>query len=85
MTLVRRIVIAIIGSILVVAGLIFVPLPVVPGWAVVIAGLLVLSTEFEWAHRLMERIKQQLGRFQSGSKPSVAAGDDDEPDLRLSA
>ncbi|MEU6710535.1 TIGR02611 family protein [Nonomuraea sp. NPDC046802] len=54
-----KIVIGVIGTIMVVGGLIMVPFPG-PGWLVVFAGLAVLSTEFHWAHKVLEFGKQTL-------------------------
>ncbi|MEU7884972.1 TIGR02611 family protein [Microbispora bryophytorum] len=54
-----RIVIGVIGTALVVAGLIMVPFPG-PGWLVVFAGLAVLATEFSWASRLLEFAKARV-------------------------
>ncbi|MGW4796320.1 TIGR02611 family protein [Nonomuraea sp. NPDC004297] len=54
-----KIVVGVIGSVMVVGGLIMVPFPG-PGWLVVFAGLAVLSTEFHWAHRVLEFGKQTL-------------------------
>ena len=84
MTAVKRVAIGIIGMVLVLAGLIFVPLPLVPGWAIVILGLLVLSTEFEWARHLLENLKSRLERFRHRRQPTPAV-EVDEPDLRLTA
>ncbi|MFG1944837.1 TIGR02611 family protein [Nonomuraea sp. NPDC048826] len=47
-----KIVIGVIGTVMVIGGLIMVPFPG-PGWLVVFAGLAVLSTEFHWAHKLL--------------------------------
>ncbi|MFG1612015.1 TIGR02611 family protein [Nonomuraea wenchangensis] len=54
-----KIVIGVIGTIMVVGGLIMVPFPG-PGWLVVFAGLAVLATEFHWAHKLLEFGKRTL-------------------------
>lgn len=56
----RRILIAILGGLLVAVGLVFIPVPVVPGWVLIIAGLTVLSWEFYWARRLLEQSKAKL-------------------------
>lgn len=48
-----KIVVGVLGTLMVVGGLIMVPFPG-PGWLVVFAGLAVLSTEFHWAHRLLD-------------------------------
>ena len=57
-----RIGIAVIGTLLVLGGLVLVPLPG-PGWLVVFAGLALLGTEFVWAHRFSGWLKRQLARF----------------------
>ena len=54
-----KIVIGVIGTIMVVGGLIMVPFPG-PGWLVVFAGLAVLATEFHWEHKLLEFGKRTL-------------------------
>ncbi|MEW9548964.1 TIGR02611 family protein [Nonomuraea sp. NPDC050783] len=54
-----KIVIGVIGTVMVVGGLIMVPFPG-PGWLVVFAGLAVLATEFHWAHRVLEFGKRTL-------------------------
>ncbi|WP_188193064.1 TIGR02611 family protein [Nonomuraea sp. SYSU D8015] len=54
-----KIVVGVIGTLMVVGGLIMVPFPG-PGWLVVFAGLAVLATEFHWAHKLLEFGKRTL-------------------------
>ncbi|MFI6387845.1 TIGR02611 family protein [Nonomuraea sp. NPDC050540] len=54
-----KIVIGVIGSVMVIGGLIMVPFPG-PGWLVVFAGLAVLATEFHWAHKVLEFGKRTL-------------------------
>lgn len=54
-----KIVVGVIGTVMVVGGLIMVPFPG-PGWLVVFAGLAVLATEFHWAHKLLEFGKRTL-------------------------
>lgn len=56
----RRIFIAIVGGLLVAVGLVAIPLPVLPGWVLIIAGLTILSWEFYWARRLLEQSKAKL-------------------------
>lgn len=38
-------------------------LPVLPGWLFFAIGLLILSTEYAWAHRLVERTKVRFPKF----------------------
>ncbi|MGW0803244.1 TIGR02611 family protein [Nonomuraea sp. NPDC002799] len=54
-----KIVIGLLGTVMVVGGLVMVPFPG-PGWLVVFAGLAVLATEFHWAHRVLEFGKRTL-------------------------
>lgn len=53
----RRIVVFLAGTSLIALGFVLIPLPG-PGWAVVIAGLAVLATEFTWAERLLQYTKR---------------------------
>lgn len=47
-----RIAVGVLGTVLVVAGIVLLPLPG-PGWLIIFAGLGVLATEFHWAARLL--------------------------------
>jgi uncharacterized protein (TIGR02611 family) len=53
----RRVVVAIVGAIVVLAGLAMCVLPG-PGLLTVAAGLAILATEFEWARRLLNRVRR---------------------------
>ena len=57
-----RLCLLVVGSVLVVAGLLLVPLPG-PGWLTVITGLFVLATEFSWARRPLHFTRTQLTRW----------------------
>lgn len=48
----KRIGIAIVGGIVLVIGVIAIPYPG-PGWLIVFTGLAILSTEFDWAKRVL--------------------------------
>src|SRR5688572_11738048 len=54
-----RVLVALIGTGIVLIGFALVPLPG-PGWLIVIAGLGILATEFAWARRLLAFTRQQL-------------------------
>jgi uncharacterized protein (TIGR02611 family) len=54
-----RIIIATVGAIIVVSGLILVPLPG-PGWLIVLAGLAVWALEFAWAQHVLVFTRRQL-------------------------
>jgi uncharacterized membrane protein YbaN (DUF454 family) len=38
-------------------------LPILPGWLFFAIGLLILSTEYAWAHHLVERTKVRFPKF----------------------
>ncbi len=42
------------------AGIVGWVLPVIPGWALFIPGLILLSHEFHWARRLLAWLKSKL-------------------------
>jgi uncharacterized protein (TIGR02611 family) len=51
--------VAVVGLGIVALGIVLLPLPG-PGWLVIFAGLFVLSTEFEWAERLLTYARRQV-------------------------
>lgn len=57
----RRIAVAVGGGFVLLVGMLAIPYPG-PGWLIVFAGLGILSTEFEWAKRLLAYAK---GKYQS--------------------
>lgn len=55
--------VGVIGTVLVLAGMAMIPLPIPgPGWVTFFLGLGVLSTEFAWAHRVTSFMRRQLHR-----------------------
>jgi uncharacterized protein (TIGR02611 family) len=54
-----RLAVGVVGGVIVVGGLAFVPLPG-PGWLIVFVGLAVLATEFVWADRLEKFARNQV-------------------------
>ncbi|MGH2711848.1 MAG: PGPGW domain-containing protein [Actinomycetota bacterium] len=54
----KRILVIIAGSGVVIAGVAMLVLPG-PGLLVIFAGLAILSTEFEWADRLRQRVRER--------------------------
>jgi uncharacterized protein (TIGR02611 family) len=53
----RRVVVAVVGFTLVLAGIAMIVTPG-PGWLTILLGLSVLAVEFVWARRLLKRLKQ---------------------------
>jgi uncharacterized protein (TIGR02611 family) len=64
---VYRIAVGALGPILVAVGIVSGPLPGPGGIPLVLLGLAVWSSEFEWAHQLMTSFKQQLHRYRTWS------------------
>jgi uncharacterized protein (TIGR02611 family) len=54
----KRIVVVIAGSAVLIAGVAMLVLPG-PGMLVIVAGLAILSSEFEWADRLRQRVRER--------------------------
>ena len=54
---VRRALVAIGGGLLVLVGLAGLALPLLPGTVLLVAGLLVWSSEFSWARRALARVR----------------------------
>jgi len=62
----RQVVIAVVGSAVVLAGVAMILLPG-PAIVIVPAGLAILATEFIWARRLLSRMKRQTRRMFGGA------------------
>lgn len=58
-----RVVVAVLGLALIIAGLPLVPL-VGPGWAIIFIGLFLWSTEFMWARRVTQFVKAEVKAFE---------------------
>lgn len=56
--LVYRIVIGVVGTLVLVTGIIAIPYPG-PGWLIVFTGLAILSTEFDWAQRVLRSLRRR--------------------------
>src|SRR6476620_9652155 len=54
-----QLLIALLGAVVVVIGIILIPFPG-PGWLIVLAGLAIWSVEFVWAARLLSFTKGKL-------------------------
>ena len=70
---VYRFAVGFLGLILIALGFIIAPLPGPGGAPLILLGLAVWSSEFEWAHQLMQWFKAKLRRYRtwSGAKKSL--------------
>jgi uncharacterized protein (TIGR02611 family) len=64
---VYRVAVSLLGLILVALGIVSGPIPGPGGIPLVLLGLAVWSSEFEWAHQVMLRFKKQLHRYRTWS------------------
>jgi uncharacterized protein (TIGR02611 family) len=64
---VYRIAVGVLGLILVAVGIVSGPLPGPGGIPLVLLGLAVWSSEFEWAHQVMTWFKRELHRYRTWS------------------
>ncbi len=69
---VYRVGVGIAGLLLIGLGFVSGPLPGPGGIPLVLLGLAIWSSEFEWAHRVMVWFKEQLRRFRALSTPRQA-------------
>jgi uncharacterized protein (TIGR02611 family) len=57
-----RIVVAILGTVIILAGIALLPLPG-PGWLIIFLGLGLLASEFDWAKRVLDYAKKKVGAW----------------------
>ncbi len=62
LNLTYRVAVGVVGAIVLAAGIVAIPYPG-PGWLIVFAGLGILASEFEWAHRALHWVKVRYNRF----------------------
>lgn len=61
----KKLLAVLLGWALVALGAIGIILPILPGIPVLLVGLFILSSEYVWAHQLLERIRE---RFPAASR-----------------
>lgn len=59
----KRIAILIVGWAFILLGIVGLFLPVLQGVLFLLIGLIVLSAEYEWAHRLLNRLRQRFPKL----------------------
>jgi uncharacterized protein (TIGR02611 family) len=63
--------VSIVGSVLILAGIAGLALPILPGWLLIIAGLAVLATEYAWAERALDSAKKKAKSAAKKARSSV--------------
>ena len=74
----KRIAVTLVGTVLVLAGLVLMVTPG-PGWLAVIAGLAVLGTEYAWARAAMEGAKSRAARARDRMMRRSGTGREEPP------
>jgi uncharacterized membrane protein YbaN (DUF454 family) len=72
----KRILVLIVGWAFIVLGIVGLFLPILQGVLFILIGLLILSSEYVWAHHLLSQLKQrfpQLGRTADAASAKAAA------------
>ena len=65
-SILRKLAVGIAGVVVILIGIPLIPL-FGPGWLIVFTGLAILSTEFAWAARVRDRIRDRLRAFMGKS------------------
>lgn len=60
----KKVLIGVTGGLVVCVGVVAIPYPG-PGWLIVFAGLAILSTEFEWARRMLHFARGKYDAWQT--------------------
>jgi tellurite resistance protein TerC/cation:H+ antiporter len=71
----KRLIVCVIGFTVLFIGVVMIVTPG-PGFVVILAGLAILATEFLWARRLLQRVKEkatQMAASVSGKQASKSA------------
>jgi len=58
----RKILIAILGGLVIVIGIVLIPAPG-PGWLIIFGGLAILGTEFPAARRAQDRLRKRVKKL----------------------
>jgi uncharacterized protein (TIGR02611 family) len=66
---IKKLVITIVGILLVLAGVVMLAIPG-PGILTIAGGLAILSTEYQWARRLLRNLQARIGRLKSKDEKS---------------
>ena len=59
----KRILILIVGWLFILLGIVGLFLPILQGLLFILIGLIILSSEYVWAHQLLARVKQRFPKI----------------------
>lgn len=63
----KRVLVGILGGLLLLLGIIAIPYPG-PGWLIVLASLALLSTEFDWAQKVLHYVRHKYDIWQKWAR-----------------
>ena len=69
---VKRLAVQLVGWAFMVVGIIGLFLPILQGILFILIGLIILSTQYSWAHRLLERMRARFPRLAQKSHEASA-------------
>ncbi len=67
----KRILILIVGWIFILVGIAGLFLPVIQGILCIVIGLIILSTEYVWAHKLLQKLKNKFPKIAHASEEAT--------------
>ena len=59
----KKILIQFVGWVFILLGIVGLFLPILQGFLFLFIGLIILSSQYPWAHRVLERIRQRFPRI----------------------
>src|SRR4029078_11089269 len=62
-TFAKRVVVQIVGWVFILVGIVGLFLPILQGVLFLLIGLMILSTEYAWAHHLLSKIRQRYPKL----------------------
>ena len=62
-TLAKRVLVQIVGWAFILLGIVGLVLPILQGVLFLLIGLMILSTEYAWAHHLLSKIRQRFPKL----------------------
>jgi uncharacterized membrane protein YbaN (DUF454 family) len=68
----KRLVVQLVGWAFILVGIIGLFLPILQGILFILVGLIILSTQYSWAHRLMQKLRARFPRVAQKSHEASA-------------
>jgi len=74
----KRVIRVVVGFTLLIVGVLLLVLPG-PGWVTIFFGLALLAAEFEWARRLLDRLKSTANQVKRSARSIVQRRSPEQP------